>query len=118
MANLYENARRLRKNQTVEEQMLWERLRSKQVLGKRFLRQKPIVVYYEGHKSEFIADFYCREAKLVIEIDGSQHEQQTEYDNLRTGLLAKKGLKVTRFANAAIRKNIEQVLVEIKKHIL
>ena len=117
MTDLYENARILRKNQTFEEQMLWEKLRGKQILGKRFHRQKPIAVYYEGYTSEYIVDFYCRESKLVIELDGNQHECQKKYDEVRTELLAKKGLRVIRFKNKEIRENIELVLIKIKGHI-
>jgi len=62
---LKEKARKLRKNLTESEQVLWSRLRRKQVLGVQFYRQRPI--------GKYIVDFYCPKAKLVIEIDGSQH---------------------------------------------
>jgi very-short-patch-repair endonuclease len=67
------NARMLRENMTQTEKLLWERLKGKQILGLRFRRQHPIFI--------FIADFYCHEARLVVEIDGEIHNQQLEYDD-------------------------------------
>ena len=64
-SNLKEKARELRKNLTDSESALWSRLRNKQLLGVQFYRQKPI--------GEYIVDFYAPGAKLVVEVDGSQH---------------------------------------------
>lgn len=66
-ANLKEKARQLRKNLTDSEYALWSRLRSKQILGIQFYRQKAI--------GNYIVDFYAPNAKLVVEVDGSQHLQ-------------------------------------------
>ncbi len=64
-ANLKNKARQLRKSQTDSEKALWSRLRNKQLLGIQFYRQKPI--------GEHIVDFFAPKAKLVVEVDGSQH---------------------------------------------
>ena len=94
-------ARALRQNMTDAEQLLWARLRRKQVLGVQFYRQKPIVGY--------IVDFYCPAAKLVVELDGGQHFEPAELikDQYRTAQLEALGLKVIRFDN-------RQVLVELE----
>ena len=70
--HLKEIARSLRKNMTDSERVLWSRLRSKQILGLQFYRQKPIGGY--------IVDFYAPKAKLVIEIDGSQHMEAKHFE--------------------------------------
>ena len=90
-AALTENAKKLRKEMTAEERHLWyDFLRAYPV---RFLRQKVI--------DRYIVDFYCHEARLVIELDGSQYfeEQQEAYDTTRTAALENRGLTVVRFSN-------------------
>ena len=78
-------ARELRKNMTETEQVLWKRLRRKQILGVPFYRQKPLAGY--------IVDFYCATAMLVIELDGSQHNtlDAKQYDAVRTKALEAMG---------------------------
>ena len=80
-------ARELRKNMTEAEQVLWKRLRRKQILGIPFYRQKPLAGY--------IVDFYCAAAMLVIELDGSQHDMPDaqQYDAVRTQNLEAMGLR-------------------------
>ena len=87
-------AKNLRKNATTQENHLWYDFLSKYEI--RFQRQKTI--------DNFIADFYCHKAKLVIEIDGSQHrtENGKEKDEFRTSILEGHGLKVIRFTNRQI----------------
>ena len=95
------NAKNLRHSMTVEERHLWyDFLRNYPV---RFRRQRPI--------SGFIADFYCEEANLVIELDGSQHytEEGKAYDAERTAILEGLGLKVLRFSNSDIDRNFRSV---------
>ena len=108
---ILERARILRKNTTCSENILWQRIRKKRLSGKIFRRQHPI--------SQFIADFYCHEAKLVIEIDGSIHDNQEnkENDENRTFELEKLGLKVIRFKNEEIESNINKVLEILAKEI-
>jgi very-short-patch-repair endonuclease len=72
----FEAARILRENMTLFEKLLWERLKLKQICGVRFRRQHPI--------DFFIADFYCHEARLVVEIDGEMHNYQREHDDGRS----------------------------------
>jgi very-short-patch-repair endonuclease len=101
-----EAARILRKNMTKHEKILWEKLRGKQICGMRFRRQHPI--------DFFIADFYCHEAKLVVEVDGEIHEQQDEYDDGRSAEMEKYGIKVIRFRNDYVENNIDKVVKEIE----
>lgn len=91
MADTNTRARELRWNMTDAERKLWAALRRRQILGYRFRRQQPIGPY--------IADFFCPEAKLIIEVDGSQHgeELQALDDKRRTEWLEKNGYRVLRF---------------------
>jgi len=83
--------------------------RRRQFMGYKFLRQHPVFYEYYGKRKFFIADFYCHELKLVVEIDGGIHEKQKDYDRLRSEILeSQKGLRVIRFNN-------EEVLKEINK---
>lgn len=97
-------ARTLRNNQTEAEQKLWYHLRRKQIQNVQFYRQKPLL--------NFIVDFYCPSAKLVIELDGSQHYEQEhqQKDQLRDELLSNLDLKVLRFNNHQIFIEINAVL--------
>ena len=102
----FETARLLRNNMTIPEKILWERLKGKNILGLRFRRQPPIDI--------FIADFYCHEARLVIEIDGEIHEEQIEYDDGREAEIEKYDIKVIRFTNDEIMNEMESVINKIK----
>ena len=111
-------ARELRNNQTSSEKILWEKLRQRQMMGFKFLRQHPI--FYKiinDHVDFFIADFYCAELKLVIELDGQIHETSFEYDKERDTKLLSKGLLTIRIKNYEL-KEINKVLVKIKNTIL
>ncbi len=102
--------RALRKNQTEAERKIWQHLRKKQIGGYRFLRQYSI--------GKYILDFYCPTKKLAIEIDGGQHfEDKKEHDLLRKKFLKAKGIKEIRFWNSEIFKNIEGVLIEIRRNL-
>lgn len=100
-------ARELRKTQTDAEKRLWSYLRGKQILGVTFNRQKPI--------GRYIVDFYSFAAKLVVELDGSQHyEVNAMADDLeRTKVLESLGLKVIRFDNSQVFNELESVLTVI-----
>lgn len=98
-------ARQLRKNQTPEEATLWSRLRNRRLNGLKFYRQRSIGPY--------IADFYCSQHRLVIELDGGGHLQQQAYDQQRIEWLNAQGCKVIRFTNLEIRNQIEIVLQAI-----
>ena len=99
-------ARELRQPQTPAEATLWRHLRNRNLKFK-FRRQHPI--------DFFIIDFYCAEAKLLIEIDGESHfaTEQMEYDQARTEYLEELGYKVIRFTNNDVRYNINEVVSEI-----
>ena len=109
--NLKQASRDLRNNMTEAEQLLWSRLRSKQLLGLQFYRQKPLLNY--------IVDFYCPAANLVIECDGSQHftEDGLEADRIRDEALAQLGLKVLRFDNGQVMGQIDDVVEVIYQFI-
>ena len=109
-------ARELRKNQTPEEKIVWDKLRGRRLLGYKFLRQHPFTISNAAGKFEFyIADFYCAEKKLVIEIDGLVHASQKEYDVSRDAILNEMGLVVIRLQNEEINKDIYGVLRIIKE---
>ena len=92
--------RNLRKNQTVSEKLLWKVLRRKNLSGYKFLRQHPIFYSIRNKWVEFfIADFYCAELKLIIELDGKIHENNKEYDLERDLKLLNKGIYVVRIKN-------------------
>ena len=105
--------RDLRKNQTHAENILWNSLRNRKLNEKKFLRQHPIVFPINNRKRFFIADFYCAELGLIIEIDGEIHEHQKDYDELREWIIKKIGYKIIRFSNDKIINNIESVLNQI-----
>ena len=107
--HIFEKAKSLRKNMTLSEKKLWELLKGKQILGLRFRAQHPIDI--------FIADFYCHPLKLAIEIDGGIHKpiDQREYDIGREAELDSWGIKVIRFINEEVEKDIEHVRREIEQ---
>jgi len=111
-------ARELRKNMTPAEIVFWNNVRNKKFFGFRFLRQHPIFYEYWGKKKFFVADFYCRELKLIVEIDGGIHETQKDYDRIRTEILeTQKDLKVLRFKNEEVLSNINGVMKRLKTFI-
>ena len=100
-------ARDLRSRMTDAEQLLWQLLRDRRFCGFKFRRQHPI--------GRFVIDFYCHEAKLAIELDGSGHnrDEQKAYDSERTDFLEGRGLKVLRFWNHDVLQNNVVVLEKI-----
>ena len=109
--NLKQPSRDLRNNMTDAEKLLWSRLRNKQILGLQFYRQKPIL--------NFIVDFYCPSANLVVECDGSQHftDEGLETDRVRDEALAELGLVVLRFDNGQVMEEIDGVVEFIYQFI-
>lgn len=103
MDKIYHIARNLRKNKTKEESILWQLLRNRQFMGLKFKRQFPI--------GSYIVDFVCEEKKLVIEIDGGQHNipDNIKADEARTNYINSKGYRVIRFWNNDINQNIQGV---------
>ena len=101
----YGHARDLRRNQTKAEHILWQAIRFKQINGIKFRRQHAIGPY--------IADFCSPSHKLIIELDGSQHMEQEEYDAVRTKFLVSKGYRVLRFWNNEVMNDLEGVVMRI-----
>jgi very-short-patch-repair endonuclease len=99
----------LRNNATEEEVILWKHLKGSQLLDKKFRRQHSI--------GNYIADFYCPECKLILEIDGEVHltTGAIEKDKHRDENLAEMGFRILRIKNKEIRKDILAVLEKIKK---
>lgn len=102
-------ARELRQRMTDAELLLWRRLRSRQVLGCKFRRQHQI--------GPFIVDFVCLEKKLVVEVDGSQHLENSSYDNSRTHFLEERSYCVARFWNHDVLLHTEYVLDRIAEYL-
>jgi len=98
-------ARRLRRNQTDAERVLWFRLRDRRLAGLKFKRQVPI--------DRFVVDFVCADAMLIIELDGGQHDANRARDANRTQILEAMGDLVLRFWNNDVLKNTDGVLEEI-----
>jgi very-short-patch-repair endonuclease len=101
----HHRARRLRRDQTGAEKKLWTRLRARRFEAFRFRRQFPI--------GNFIADFACPRARLVIELDGGQHIDTVAKDAWRTRLIEQRGYRVIRFWDAEVLTDIEVVLDRI-----
>jgi very-short-patch-repair endonuclease len=95
-------AKRLCRNQTDAERVLWFRLRDRRLAGWKFKRQVPI--------DRFIVDFFCADGKLIVEIDGGQHDEDRERDEDRTKLLEAMGYIVLRFWNNDVMRNLDGVL--------
>jgi very-short-patch-repair endonuclease len=104
--DVMELAKMLRNTMTYHENLLWEKLKGKQICGLRFRRQHPI--------SFFIVDFYCHEARLVIEVDGEIHVDKIDYDDGRSAEMEKFGIKVIRFTNLEVENIIEKVIRRIE----
>lgn len=106
---LKERARKLRNNSTLTEIMLWDSLKKKQLRGYDFDRQKPI--------DNFIADFYCKDLELAIEVDGESHYGNEKKDELRDKRLNQLGVAVLRFDDMDIKYKLDKVLEIIEKWI-
>ena len=106
-AEIMKRAHELRKNMTPAEKTLWEHLRNRKLGEYKFRRQHPI--------NQFIADFYCSECKIVIEVDGEIHQElsQQERDRERTMIIQKFGIQVLRFENSQVENNLAFVLLSI-----
>ncbi|WP_427114005.1 endonuclease domain-containing protein [Megasphaera sueciensis] len=103
------HARNLRKEMTPEERHLWY----------DFLKSYPVKFYKQRRIEQYIVDFYCRQARLVIEIDGGQHyeKEALQYDEQRSRLLERCGLYVMRFTNLDLQRNFQEVCQVIHEYI-
>ena len=93
-----DRARRLRRDSSPAEKLLWSKLRANALGGFKFRRQQRIGPYF--------ADFACQSARLVIEVDGNSHAHTVVYDQRRTNFLASEGYRVVRFSNLDVMRNI------------
>ena len=101
-------AKRLRKNMTDAEKLLWSKIRNRQ-LGVKFRRQQPV--------GRYIVDFICFEEQIIIEVDGGQHSQNKE-DEIRDKWFMAKGFKVLRFWNNDVLRNVRGVVEDIREELL
>ena len=104
-----ETSRRLRRNSTEVEKLLWSRLRDRQLDYTKFRRQHPLGPY--------VVDFFCLKQGLVIELDGGQHAVQAEDDRRRDRWMKGHGYQVLRFWNHEVMSNIEGVLQRISENL-
>lgn len=100
-AILTDRARKLRKESTPPEQILWSVLRGRRLAGLKFRRQDPI--------DRFLVDFCCRDLKLIVEVDGSSHDCKAEYDGRREESLKQKGYRVVRVSNEDVNNDLDAV---------
>ncbi|MEO6191074.1 MAG: endonuclease domain-containing protein [Saprospiraceae bacterium] len=111
-------ARLLRKNQTIAEEYCWNKVRNRNFYNLKFSRQYVIEHSNILNKKLFyIADFYCHANKLIVEIDGSIHKFQKEYDQLRESHLVEMGYTVLRFSNEQVINQWNEVEITILKTI-
>ena len=105
--NLKTLSRQLHGRLTDAEKLIWSKIRRKQINGYQFFRQKPI--------GNYVVDFYCKEALLVIEIDGGQHyeAENIKADKIREAFLTSLGLRIIRFKNLDVLRNVDSVLAQI-----
>ena len=106
--SIFKRAARLRNNMTPAEKLMWEKLRKSQ-LGVRFKAQHPM--------GRYIVDFYCHQARLVVEIDGPIHNYHKEEDQQRIDDIKKDGVTVLRIRNEEVFENLEGVLEKIKRFL-
>jgi very-short-patch-repair endonuclease len=102
-------ARALRKHPTRAEDILRTQLRGSRFEGAKFRRQVPI--------DRYVVDFYCHAAKLVVELDGKQHEWFADYDSGRTEILERLGIRVIRFTNNEVCDDLDAVLARIRAEL-
>ncbi|MBK5215083.1 MAG: endonuclease domain-containing protein [Flavobacteriaceae bacterium] len=108
---VFSKANKLRNEMTKSEILLSEKLRANQLLGYKFRRQHPISIY--------VADFYCHQLSLIIEIDGEYHNEKNQIikDEERRKDLNFQGMKILRFTNNEVITDIDSVLNKIKDYI-
>ncbi len=107
---IFEYAKRLRRRMTRPESILWQKLRNRKFDNLKFRRQHPV--------NQFIADFYCHELQLIVEVDGSIHHlyEVKEKDIGRTYMLKSMGINIIRFSNEDIINNLESVLTTLRDY--
>ena len=109
--------RELRTNSTEAERILWDVVRNKKLEGKKFNRQYPFYHDITGKETFIIADFYCHQEKLIIELDGNYHQYRLKADEERTSILNYLGLRVIRFRNEDIINDLSGVIIKIQQEL-
>ena len=104
---MVEIAREFRKTPTASEELLWQRVRGRQLAGAKFRRQQPI--------GSFVVDFYCDEAALIVEVDGPVHELQQRADGERRECLESLGLKMLRLSADVVENDMRSALTTIRR---
>jgi very-short-patch-repair endonuclease len=119
MGIIKKTVRHLRKNQTESETEFWELVRKKRFKGKRFQRQYPIKYNFDNKSSFFVADFYCHEHKVIIEIDGNIHNEKEikERDKIRDYIVNEYEYSVLRIKNTEILNNKDFVIEKLNEII-
>ena len=110
-------SRKLRANPTEAETELWHYISYKKLNGHKFLRQHPLFYDLQGKESFFIPDFYCHSCRLAIELDGIYHQYRLTQDKNRTSILNLLGIRIIRFTNDEVMKNIAGVLGRIENEL-
>ena len=106
-----------RRNETSAESIFWRNARNRRFLGFRFNRQYPIKYEWDGIKRFFVADFYCAEKKLIVEIDGSSHKGKEAYDQFRTVIINQVRDTVIRLSNTLILSDIQTAFSKLEEAI-
>jgi len=104
-AKMLERAKKLRRNMTPAEKILWKHLKANRLNGLHFRRQQVVHGYFP--------DFYCHQHELIVEVDGRIHELQKEYDAEREAYLISLCFRIIRFKNEEITRNLKNVLQKI-----
>src|SRR5687767_10604624 len=102
---MHERAKKLRREMTPAEKILWKELRTNKLNRLHFRRQQIVHGYF--------ADFYCHQHELIVEVDGGIHEFQQDYDAKREGYLMTLGFRIIRFTNEEVTKDLKGVLQKI-----
>jgi very-short-patch-repair endonuclease len=103
------NARMLRKGSTPAEELLWSFLRNRKLSGLKFRRQVPF--------GRYILDFFCKEKMTAIELDGTSHANQIEYDRNRDAILIAANIKTIRISNKEVEENTERLLEKLQEYL-
>ena len=102
---MYKRSKELRREMTSAEKMLWKELKANKLNGHHFRRQQII--------DRFLVDFYCHQQELIVEVDGSIHDLQKEYDAEREAYLIERGFRILRFRNEEVENDLKGVLKKI-----
>jgi very-short-patch-repair endonuclease len=114
-ATAKETCRSLRKTETPAERTLWSVLRDRRFHGLKFYRQYPLFVDWMENETFFVADFYCFERNVVVEVDGKIHDYRSDHDQLRTFILNDLGITVVRVRNEEIEQRLYDFIDRLRK---